>query len=182
MDKLGDEPEKPNLSESKHLHNLDTLIKMFEFRSLLLVQKSVGRLAERVDKKHHQFEAWNNSQTFFIQHLIRSYSELFCLKSSARLIDVLRDESTKVMLEKFLVLYALSSIEADIGIYRENDYVTSEGYDLIKNEILSLCADLSKEFISIMDVITPPDSILQSPLGASDDDVIFYFKSFYIEF
>jgi len=152
------------------LHNITTLINIFEYRCLLLVQKSVGKLAERVDKKDHLFDAWNNSQSYFIQHLIRAYSELFCLKGFLRINEVIKDTNTKIMLDKFLVLFALNSIETDIGVLRENDYITSEAYDLIKSEILDLCSDLSKEFISIMDVITPPDSILSSPLGASDDD------------
>ena len=139
----------------------------------MLVQKSVTKLADRVtgEKKEQVFDAWNNTQSFFIQTLIKSYAELFILNGFLRMNEVADHQNTKIMLDKFLVLYALNSIEADIGLFREDDYVTSEGYDLIKNEILELCKDLSNEFISIIDVISPSDMILGSPLGASNDDV-----------
>jgi len=55
---------------------------------------------------------------------------------------------------------------------RENDFIKAESFDLIKDEMLELCKILLSEFISIIDIIAPPDFILGAPLGFASDNVI----------
>lgn len=170
LDKLGQNLTKIEISEKSQLHNCSILVDLFEHRAAVLVKKTLEKLS-KFSQSDHKMDIWNNSQVFYIQHVAKSYAELFVLREFKESIENVKDNSTKIMLNKFLVLYALNSVENDIGIFRENDFISAEAYDLIKNEITDLLDDLSKEIVSILDVISPPDHVLGSPFGSSDDDV-----------
>ena len=50
--------------------------------------------------------------------------------------------------------------------------------DLLKESILSLCAQVKPEVLAITDALAPPDFILNSVLGTSDGKVRKYYLSF----
>jgi len=160
--------EKVNISESKDLRNLDLLVQMLEHRTNMLLQKSVGRLAEKIENKKGVFDAWNDTQVFYLQSMSRSYGELYIFNCFRSTIEKIVESPTKKVLIDILVLFGLSSIEKDLALFRENDYVSSEACDLVRNEILNLCTGLKDELISILDVISPPDEVLGAPLGSSN--------------
>jgi acyl-CoA oxidase len=172
FDLLGEDPVKVNLKNFEY----DTLLRIFKHRAITLVQKSASKLADKVQNKEHVMDAWNNSQTFYIQNLVNSYGEIYILKCFKKINEVIVNKNLKEIMNNLLILFSLSSIEADIGLFRENDFLTSEDFETIKDHILLLCKDLSKHFVNIMDIISPPDYILGSPFASETDDV----NTFYI--
>jgi len=166
---------KLNLSSQADLQNVDYLLNMLEYRVNLLLQKSVGRLAEKIGTKKSPFEAWNDTQVFYLQNMARSWGELYSFNCSKNKIDTITDSPTKKVLVKLLCLYALVSIEKDLVYLRENDFIGSEACDMIRNEILDLNDHLKDHVVTIIDAISPPDEIIGAPLGNSDGKVRVYF-------
>jgi acyl-CoA oxidase len=158
---------KITISSITDLQNLEKLTQMLEYRMNVLLQKSVGRLAERVGNQEKVFDAWNNSQVFYLQNMARAYGELYVFNCFKEKVQSLAQSSTKVMLHKFLLLFTYSQLEKDFVILRENDYCSSEVWEYLKTAILDLCMELKDQLISIIDVIAPPDEILGAPLGSS---------------
>jgi len=158
---------KLTINDAKDLHKDENLIAMMEYRINLLIQKCVARLTEKVGEKLGVFDAWNETQTFYLQNLAKSYGELYVLNCFKSKIDQLKDSPTKKVLHDMFVMFGLVSLEKDLVLLRENDFILSESCDLIKNEIIKLCAVIKPELITIIDAIAPPDEILQAPLGSS---------------
>jgi acyl-CoA oxidase len=165
-----------SLASGKDLDCFALLKRMFEFRINFHLQKTVMKLADRVeDKKDGLMTAWNNSQVFYIQNLVKSYSDYYVFNAFRNNIDSIEKlgikkntESTKKMLLKFLKLFALTIFENDSGVLRNDDFMTSDSIYVIKEEVLDLCNELKEEMIGILDIIAPPDEVLQAPMGRSD--------------
>lgn len=60
------------------------------------------------------------------------------------------------VLGKLASLFALSRIEADLAVCRDNDYLSSQQASFVKKEILVLCSELKHEAVSLVDAIAPP--------------------------
>lgn len=145
---------------------------MFFFKANLLLRKSVEKLALLAVTEKQPLNMWNKSQSFYIQNLGKTYTEIYIYDCFKKIVDKCQDKNTKIMLFKFLKLYSLTIFENDFGLLRHNDFISSEAPFIIREEILSLCNDLKNELIGILDVISPPDFILNSAFGLSDGKMI----------
>lgn len=163
--------EKIALNSQEDLTMPSNLHAMMEHRLNLLLQKSVGRLAEKIGSTKSPFDAWNATQVFYLQSMARAYGELYAFNCFKAKIDSLTDSPTKAVLVKLLCLFSLISLERDCVYLRENDYIPSEACDYIRNEILDLNEFLKIHVVKIIDAIAPPDHILAAPLGYSDGKV-----------
>ncbi len=159
--------QKLVVNEAKDLKNVNMLTDMIEFKCNLLLQKSVAKLTELIGNNVGPFDAWNASQVFYLQNLARSYGELYVFNCFRSKIDQLVESPTRNVLLDLLQLYALTVVERDLVLLRENDFIQSEVCDMIRNEILEICNRLKNELITILDVISPPDEILGAALGSS---------------
>lgn len=163
--------EKLVIESADEFDNIDKLRLIFKHRVNVNLQMAVQKLAERVEmKKDGLLVAWNNSQVFYLQSLVKSYTENFVFDAFRENIEALKDNNclTKKMLLEFLKLYSLTIFEADLGTLRYGDFINSEAGYIIKDEILELCSSLKKELIPILDVISAPDELLNTPMGRSD--------------
>jgi acyl-CoA oxidase len=167
MEKFGEE-EKPKINSPKDFDDLNILKSIFEHRVNFFLQKSVTKLASLVEKKEHQMTAWNKSQPFFLQNLARAYGENYTFNCFKEKLENMQSSSTKDVLFKFLKLYSLVIFENDSGNLRYDNFIESETFDIIKDEILELCEQLKDEVIGILDIISFPDFVLDAPFGASD--------------
>ncbi len=165
---------KITLNSQADLQNVDNLFSMLEFRVNLLLQKSVGRLAEKIGSKKSPFEAWNDTQVYYLQNMARAWGELYTFNCFKDKINSITDSPTKKVLVKLLCLFALVQLERDLVYIRENDFISSEACDFIRNEILDLNEHLKDHVVTIMDAISPPDEIIGAPLGHSDGKVCLF--------
>jgi acyl-CoA oxidase len=166
---------KLNLESSKDLYDLNHINSLMEFRVNILLTKSVGRLAEKVANKVKPFDAWNDSQTFYLQTMAKAFGELHAFNCFRAKLDNLTESPTKKVMTEFLILFALVQLERDMVYLRENDFISTESCDLIRNEILELNNNLKDHVVTICDAISIPDEILGSPLGHSDGKVNFIY-------
>jgi len=172
LDKFGEISNmKLNLNSQSDLQNLENLVNMLEYRVNLLLEKSVGRLAKKIENKKSPFEAWNDSQVFNLQSMARAWAELYAFNCFRNKINTITDSLTKNVLTKLLCLFGLVSLENDMVYLRENDFISSEACDLMRDEILDLNDYLKDHVLNIIDAISPPDEIIGAPLGHSDGKV-----------
>ncbi len=130
---------------------------------------AVAKLSERIEEnKEEIITAWNNSQVFYLQNLVKSYIENYVFESFRKTVDSLKNSPTKEVLLDMLKLYSLTIFESDLGTLRYDDFISSEAVYLIKDEILRICSKLRHELISILEVVSAPDEILNAPMGRSD--------------
>jgi hypothetical protein len=55
--------------------------------------------------------------------------------------------------------------------FRDNDFITTEQADMIRERMRDLCQDLGESSIRIIDAIANPDHLIGSALGHSDGQV-----------
>lgn len=168
--------------ESQKDLNVANLQKMLEFRTNILLMKSVGRLAEKIGEKVKPFDAWNQTQSFYLQSMAKSFGELYAFNCFKEKLENYTETPTKNVLNKMLVLFALVQLEKDMVYLRENDFISSENCDMIRNEILDLNDFLKDHVVTIIDAISPPDEIIGSPFGYSDGKVFIFWLNLLLKF
>lgn len=85
------------------------------------------------------------------------------------------------MLTKVLSFYGADLISKHFGIFYQGGYFTNSNHAALYQEgILNMLPVLKNEAITLVDAISPPDFILNSPLGYSDGNVCA--KSSYLRF
>lgn len=82
-------------------------------------------------------------------------------------------DNERSVLKKLCSLYAAWNIEKKLGDFYAGGFAApnSEMDALIREGIILLCKELVNEAVCLVDVLAPPDFIINSPLGMSDGDV-----------
>lgn len=156
----------------------DNLLAIFQHRSNLLLQRSAMKLAGKVaDKTVHPLDAWNDTQVFYLHHLSRSYGELFGVMQFHKYVQKIRsgelktNEDTKEAMILLFQLHCLSRIEADLGTFRDGDYLTSEQGELIKQTILQLCSKVKRHAIALVESFYPGEELFDSMIAPGNGDL-----------
>lgn len=110
-----------------------------------------------------------------LRHNIMLYILIFqhlMLQRMLNKINEASEKSIKDVLHKLFALFGLCSLEKHISTLYEGSFTTSPQLAMLREEaILMLCSALKDDAIALIDVIAPPDFILNSVLGASDGEV-----------
>ena len=157
------------------LYDFNILRDLFQYRIKILLKRSFNKLMLNA-RDFSSFDNFNNTQVFYYQKATLAYGELYVFEQFVARINQLDENDTKFLLKDMCVLFALNSLEKNLDILRENDYILSDFCYLIKDEIIKICEKLKDQLIPIIDVIAPRDEILGAPLGFLDGKVIYIFK------
>jgi acyl-CoA oxidase len=88
------------------------------------------------------------------------------------------DVNNRNVLLRLFSLYGLWSLEKFLATLYEGGYAQGpQATHLIHEGILKLCSDIKDDAVALIDVIAPPDFILNSVLGASDGEVYKHLQS-----
>lgn len=79
----------------------------------------------------------------------------------------------KIVLKKMCSLYGSSCLERWLGDLYSGNFVDStlKIDQFLREGIIKLSKELVNEAVSLVDILSPPDFILNSPLGMSDGEV-----------
>lgn len=156
-------------------HSTNTKIKysditnMFAWLVCYLLMKSYGKYNSLLEKTKNSFTARCNSQVYAAHTLAIAFFQLVMLKRFRKFIDEQTNPAIKSTLENLGKLYGLWSIEKHLAILYAGSYLSgSIPNDIIKEEIVNLCSILKDDAVALVDVLAPPDFILNSALGMSD--------------
>lgn len=119
------------------------------------------------------FNAKNNSQVFYCRDLSIAFFEHAALQKFYNfIIEDVSEQPLSSILHKLGCLYGLWCLQKHFPILHEGGYCDKRNHStLIKQSILRLCSELKDDAVSLVDVIAPPDFILNSALGRSDGQV-----------
>lgn len=104
--------------------------------------------------------------SLFVQHALMVY-----------FIRCLQDPKWKVnereILTKLCSLFGAVTLEKRLGDLYGCGYASSSSNidGFLREGIISLCRDLLDNAVALVDVLAPPDFVLNSPLGMSDGEV-----------
>ncbi|KAJ8680098.1 hypothetical protein QAD02_015885 [Eretmocerus hayati] len=125
------------------------------------------------------FEIRNESQLFYARTLTLVYGEHALVQQFIKNNnDPVFTDNEKLVMNKLCSLYAACNIEKRLGDFYAGGFAPPgcKMDDLIRRGIIQLCKELTNEAISLVDVLAPPDFIINSPLGMSDGNVFKHIK------
>uniref|UniRef100_A0A8C1IAR0 Acyl-coenzyme A oxidase n=1 Tax=Cyprinus carpio TaxID=7962 RepID=A0A8C1IAR0_CYPCA len=138
-----------------------------------LLGESQRKLFHDKSSRLGDFEARNNSQVYYCRSLAIAYIEHTVLQ---RFHDLIQDEQTPAALRSVLgrlcALYGLWTLTNHMAILYQGGYFSGrQPVDFIHTAILTLCGQLKDDAVALVDVIAPPDFILNSPIGKADGEL-----------
>lgn len=165
--------EKCIFKNKKELVKTENLIKIYEYKLNYILHDSLKILQNNLGKYPDIFDAWNNSQVFYLKNAAMTYGELFVLKESIKNIKKIAHKPTRKITKKLHDLWALCNLESSIS--QISEYFSKEQIVFIRESITEICKELKNETVGIIDAIACPDRILGSPIGAFDGNIYMRF-------
>lgn len=150
----------------------------YEWLITWLIVETQRRCDEAVKRGLDNFAARSKAQVYAAANLAKAYAEFVVLEyCMIRIRKRLNDEEPEgrclnAVLEKLLLLHSLVCLDKHLATFYQGGYCSGpEMARLLRETVLSLCAQLKPEAIAIADALAPPDFILNSVLGFSDGKV-----------
>ncbi|KAK7474378.1 hypothetical protein BaRGS_00034426 [Batillaria attramentaria] len=141
-----------------------------------LLVDSDQRVKSQLASGKDGFTARNDSQTYFCRSLALAYIEHEVLRRFIATLTEKNGEETPGDLQPVLrgmcALYGLWSLEKHLATLYQGGYISgSDPPRIIREAILRLCSELKDDAVALVDVLAPPDFILNSPIGASNGEI-----------
>uniref|UniRef100_A0A8B9LH91 Acyl-coenzyme A oxidase n=1 Tax=Astyanax mexicanus TaxID=7994 RepID=A0A8B9LH91_ASTMX len=138
-----------------------------------LLGESQRKLTQQKALGLGDFEARNNSQVYYCRSLAIAYIEHTVLQ---RFHDLTEDAETpagvRPVLKRLCALYGLWTLTNHMAVLYQGGYFSGkEPADFIQNAILTLCGQLKDDAVALVDVMAPPDFIVNSPIGKADGEL-----------
>ncbi|GFG32146.1 hypothetical protein Cfor_06903 [Coptotermes formosanus] len=153
--------------------NPDVLLAAYKWLVCWLLQATANKIKSHRQLGKDAFSAKNDSQAFFAKTLSLAFIEHFILHNFMSYIttDGL-DPWVQAVLLKLCSLYGACSLERHLATLYQGGYaVGPEPAQLMRDGILDLFSKLKPEAVALVDVLAPPDFVLNSVLGKSDGKV-----------
>jgi len=155
------------------LYQPQVLLDAYKWLVCWLLQSTSEKFHSYLQTGKDIFTARNDSQVYQARTLSLAFIELCVLDKFTELInDPNLNEDIRKVLTKLMLLYGLWSLEKHMAILYQGGYaVGPTAANLVREGILELCLAIKNDAVSLADVISPPDFILNSALGMSDGEV-----------
>jgi len=165
--------KKMHLQTPDDAMRMDVILEAYRFLVSYLMRASVNKMKRELDEGKDLFTARTNSQVYYCRSLSLAYIEHVALDRWNTFLQVENmEESLAIVLKRLGSLYGLWSLEKHLPTLYEGGYCsgpTPTRY--IRESILKLCAQLKDEAVALVDVVAPPDFMLNSALGKSDGQI-----------
>lgn len=144
------------------------------------LEKSYERVQQLKSSGQSTFDVRNNSQVFFAINLSIAYGQRSIFNAFYQHVQSIEASPERDVLTKLVSLYGSNLIIKNyLGAMYEGGFIQhgSNAGELLQAGILEILPQLKTEAISLVDAISPPDFILNSPLGMSDGRIYDHLKS-----
>ncbi|CAH1801769.1 unnamed protein product [Owenia fusiformis] len=153
--------------------NTEVPLAAYKWLVTYLLEESAIKLKSELSSGKDSFSARNDSQAYYCRTLSFAFIEHTVLDTFNKYIqDTDTPAELRPVLNRLCVLYGLWSMEKHLATLYQGGYLQGpEPARLIRGAILRLCTELKNDAVSLVDVIAPPDFILNSPIGNSDGQI-----------
>ncbi|XP_071509287.1 peroxisomal acyl-coenzyme A oxidase 3-like [Diadema antillarum] len=155
------------------VRNPKVIVDAYQWLVVYLLTESGQKFQKQLMDGNDMFTARNESQVFHCRTLAIAFIELTFLSRFADFIrtnDLLPEQTT--VLTKLCSLYGLWRLEKHMATLYQGGYMSGpQPAQSIRDGILALCKDLKNEAVALVDVLAPPDFILNSPIGCADGEI-----------
>ncbi|XP_059962453.1 peroxisomal acyl-coenzyme A oxidase 3 isoform X3 [Mesoplodon densirostris] len=145
----------------------------YEWLVCYLLRESYQKLNQEKQSGSNDFEARNNCQVYCCRPLALAFLELTVVRRFHEHVHQPGVPSPlRAVLGRLSALYALWSLNQHTALLYRGGYFSGEqAGKMVENAILALCAQLKDDAAALVDVIAPPDFILDSPIGRADGEL-----------
>ncbi|XP_035941581.1 peroxisomal acyl-coenzyme A oxidase 3 isoform X2 [Halichoerus grypus] len=154
---------------------LDSSVPLAAYEWLVgyLLRESYQKLNQEKRSGSNDFEARNNSQVYYCHPLALAFLELTVVRRFHEYTHQPRvPPPLRAVLGRLSALYALWSLSQHTALLYQGGYFSGEqAGKMIQNAILDLCSQLKDDAVALVDVIAPPDFVLDSPIGRADGEL-----------
>nr|XP_039324124.1 LOW QUALITY PROTEIN: peroxisomal acyl-coenzyme A oxidase 3 [Saimiri boliviensis boliviensis] len=154
---------------------LDSAVALAAYKWLVcyLLRETHEKLNQEKRSGSDDFEARNNCQVFHGRPLALAFMELTVLQRFHEHVhQPCVPPSLRAVLGRLSALYALWSLNCHAALLYRGGYFSGEQAGrVLESAILTLCSQLKDDAVALVDVIAPPDFILDSPIGRADGEL-----------
>uniref|UniRef100_A0A8D1WKJ3 Acyl-coenzyme A oxidase n=1 Tax=Sus scrofa TaxID=9823 RepID=A0A8D1WKJ3_PIG len=154
---------------------LDSSVPLAAYKWLVcyLLRESYQKFSREKQSGSSDFEARNNSQVYYCRSLALAYLELTVVRMFHQFTHQPHvPPPLQPVLRRLSALYALWSLNQHTALLYRGGYFSGEqAGKMVENAILTLCAQLKDDSVALVDVMAPPDFILDSPIGRANGEL-----------
>ncbi|XP_054003972.1 peroxisomal acyl-coenzyme A oxidase 3 [Hylaeus anthracinus] len=176
--------QKFSHSTSSDTMKPENLMLTFKWLTCYYLKKTYEQVRQLKNEGLNDFVVRNDTQVFLAQTLSVLYGQLAIMEYFIQCIQnsMWRSEERNV-LTKLCSLYGAVAIEKKLGDFYAGGYasVNSNMDNLLRNGIVVLCKELVQDAVALVDVLAPPDFILNSALGMSDGEVYKHIQEWFFK-
>ncbi|CAK9820508.1 Peroxisomal acyl-coenzyme A oxidase 3 [Anthophora plagiata] len=168
-----------SFSTSHEILKSENLLLLFQWLICYYLKRTYEQAQNLKHKGYDSFEIRNNIQVFLAQTLSLIYGQYAILQCFIECIQSSKwSPKERNVLSKLCSLYGAVALEKRLGDFYAGGYASSKSNmsTLLQEGILILCKELVKDAVALVDVLAPPDFILNSPLGMADGQVYKYLQ------
>ncbi|RWS04177.1 Peroxisomal acyl-coenzyme A oxidase 3-like protein [Dinothrombium tinctorium] len=161
------------IESPKECLSMEFILDSYKFLVCYLMRETAIKLKNELESGKDLFTAKCDSQIYFARSLSLAFIEYVMIQRWDNFIrsDVY-DQSLCAVFYKLGLLYGLWALEKHLSILYQAGYCRGpQPATCIKHSVLQLCKELKDECVSLVDVIAPPDFILNSSLGKADGNI-----------
>ena len=141
----------------------------------MLLQKTAWELAGKLqDDGIHPFDAWNDTQVFYMQELAKAYGELTLVAEFKANLERTQktNEDTRECLHLMFRLDALHRMNKDIGFWLESRYIEPEVHPQMIREGIKECLQrLKRHMIALTYSFYPAENLFENMIAPRDGDL-----------
>lgn len=145
----------------------------YEWLVCYLLRESYQKLNQEKRSGSDDFTARNNSQVYYCRSLALAFLELTAVrKFHEHTHQPGVPPPLRAVLQRLSALYGLWSLSQHMALLYRGGYFSGEqAGKIVESAILALCSQLKDDAVALVDVIAPPDFVLDSPIGKADGEL-----------
>ncbi|XP_053422539.1 peroxisomal acyl-coenzyme A oxidase 3 isoform X2 [Nycticebus coucang] len=154
---------------------LDSAVPLEAYKWLVcyLLRESYQKFNQEKRSGSNDFEARNNCQVYYCRPLALAFLELTVVW---RFHEYTHRPGVppplRAVLGRLSALYALWALSRHAAVLYQGGYFSGEqAGKVVESAILTLCSQLKDDAVALVDVIAPPDFVLDSPIGRADGEL-----------
>lgn len=134
---------------------------MFEQRADHTLETLANRLRKATED--NAFELFNNAQDHVLL-AARSHIDRCVLDAAAQVLDSMPEGAARGLLERVLILYALSSIEQDKAWFIEHGRLSTGRSRAVTASVNELCQELRPQVATLVEALGIPEELITAPI------------------